>query len=183
MSAVQRTVIARQSSCNSFSANPLGELKHSRSCSEGGNGGSNSVPLVVHIRQNQLSCSGKENFTPTLSKKSYLDDDKENALSGKGSLEEVKGFHNGSSHLKDKPFKPSSLQLCIQNNEPDSIIGTKVCKPIDLDSTNSGNIWDYSDSEAAPASSWSTLPNRLFFIIVVYLFESIFFQSFNSTMG
>ncbi|KAJ6713165.1 TUBBY-LIKE PROTEIN 8 [Salix purpurea] len=31
---------------------------------------------------------------------------------------------------------------------------------LSLRSPNSVNIWDYSDSEAAPASSWSSLPNR-----------------------
>lgn len=49
-------------------------------------------------------------------------------------------------------LKPSSLQFCMQIHDP-----------IPLDShfsTSSLNIWDYSDSDAAPASSWSTLPNK-----------------------
>ncbi|RAL50010.1 hypothetical protein DM860_016786 [Cuscuta australis] len=50
-----------------------------------------------------------------------------------------------NSKLKDGALKPSSLQLCIKKHDSDS---------------NSGNLWDHSDSEAAPASSWSTLPNR-----------------------
>lgn len=168
MSAVKKPVIARQSSCNSLPCRPLGELKHNRSCSEDGNGNgngcSNYVPLVVHIRQNQLSCSaaGKENSTPNFSEKSFLDD-KENAISGKeNNLVEVKDFPSGISHLKskDKPLRPTSLQFCIQKHEPDSNIGTKVWEHLDSDNPNSGNIWDFSDSEAAPASSWSTLPNR-----------------------
>lgn len=168
MSAMKKpSVIARQSSCNSLPRRPLGERKHNRSCSEDGNGnrnGSNNyVPLVVHIRQDQLSCSaaGKENSTPNISGKSFLDD-KENAVSGKENVLEMKDFPNGISHLKskDKPLKPTSLQLCIQKHEPDSNICTKVWENLDSDNPNSGNIWDYSDSEAAPASSWSTLPNR-----------------------
>ncbi|XP_057457970.1 tubby-like protein 8 [Lotus japonicus] len=51
----------------------------------------------------------------------------------------------------DRVLKPSSLQFCMKMNDP-------------LDShhssTTSLNIWDFSDSEAAPASSWSTLPNK-----------------------
>lgn len=49
-----------------------------------------------------------------------------------------------SLSLSNKIVKPSSLQLCMQIN----------------DSSNSSNIWDHSDSDAAPASSWSTLPNK-----------------------
>jgi len=49
-------------------------------------------------------------------------------------------------------LKPSSLQFCMQINDPSS------------DSSHfssSLKIWDHSDSEAAaPASSWSTLPNK-----------------------
>ncbi|PKA67057.1 Tubby-like protein 4 [Apostasia shenzhenica] len=52
---------------------------------------------------------------------------------------------------------PSSLQLCIQLTEPDSSPGRS--KPLDP-LPSSFNIWDFSDSEAAPASSWSTLPNQ-----------------------
>lgn len=172
MSAMKKPVIARQSSCNSLPCRPLGERKHNRSCSEDGNGSvsSNCVPLVVHIRQNQLgrscSASGKENSTPNISEKSFLDDNKENAVLGKENVLEVK--------LKDKPLnlKPTSLQLCIQKHEPDSNICTKVWENLDSDNQNSGNIWDYSDSEAAPASSWSTLPNRFqsFFFLLSFLF-------------
>ncbi|KAL4292168.1 tubby-like protein 8 [Arachis hypogaea] len=51
------------------------------------------------------------------------------------------------SKSTDTILKPSSLQLCMQMNEPERAFG-------------SSNIWDYADSDAAPASSWSTLPNR-----------------------
>ncbi|CAN0919690.1 Tubby-like protein 8 [Linum grandiflorum] len=62
-------------------------------------------------------------------------------------------------------LKPSSLQLCMQMNEPDRAFMPKIwdssCFPAESEQHSSSlNIWDYSDSEAAPASSWSTLPNR-----------------------
>ena len=48
--------------------------------------------------------------------------------------------------------------------------------PSSIPFNSSSHVWDFSDSEAAPASSWSTLPNRsvwfsfpffLFFVCVV----------------
>lgn len=50
-------------------------------------------------------------------------------------------------------------------NEPDSSFGFgfgfKVWDAAEeTESAKSVNMWDHSDSEAAPASSWSTLPNR-----------------------
>ncbi|QCE08809.1 tubby-like protein 8 [Vigna unguiculata] len=44
----------------------------------------------------------------------------------------------------DRILKPTSLEFCMQMNHFQSSL----------------NIWDYSDSESAPASSWSTLPNK-----------------------
>ncbi|MED6184176.1 hypothetical protein PIB30_044987 [Stylosanthes scabra] len=82
-----------------------------------------------------------------------------------GNKENKAAMINGSSlaspkikkHLPSKStdtiLKPTSLQLCMQMNEPERAF---TCF----------NIWDwdcdcdYSDSDAAPASSWSTLPNR-----------------------
>ncbi|XP_031384383.1 tubby-like protein 8 [Punica granatum] len=61
---------------------------------------------------------------------------------------------------KLKVLKPSSLQFCMQMNGPDSAFWSKFRDPIGSENSNSANIWDFSDSEAAPASSWSTLPNR-----------------------
>ncbi|ESW22819.1 hypothetical protein PHAVU_005G183800 [Phaseolus vulgaris] len=52
-----------------------------------------------------------------------------------------KPFRSLSTH---RVFKPSSLQFCMQMNNLQTSL----------------NIWDYSDSESAPASSWSTLPNK-----------------------
>ncbi|GJW86133.1 tubby-like protein 8 [Tanacetum coccineum] len=60
------------------------------------------------------------------------------------------------SRVKDRVRKLSSLQLCMQLNDPSPNFGYK---PVDSSKNKSGNIWDYSDNEAAPASSWSTLPN------------------------
>ena len=72
---------------------------------------------------------------------------------------------NPDGKLKDKALKSSSLQLCMKMNEPESSFGFgfgfKVWDSADTESVKSVNVWDYSDSEAAPASSWSTVPNRL----------------------
>ncbi|KAL8456845.1 hypothetical protein ACS0TY_034907 [Phlomoides rotata] len=48
-------------------------------------------------------------------------------------------------------------KLCMKKHEPDDYRNWDC-----VDSAKSSwlNVWDYSDSEAAPASSWSTLPNR-----------------------
>lgn len=68
------------------------------------------------------------------------------------------------SPIPHKPrLKPSSLQLCIQRTEPDSSFGSALLLAEDDEGngrSRSENAWDYSDSEAAPASGWSTLPNR-----------------------
>lgn len=62
---------------------------------------------------------------------------------------------------KAAALKPSSLQFCMQVNEPDKAFrGSKIWDPSESDNSTSLKIWDYSDSEAAPASSWSTLPNK-----------------------
>lgn len=105
----------------------------------------------------------KENEVPTKAKNS-VHADKENAEPNNGSFAVAKLVPNEKSQLKARVLKPSSLQLCMQMNEPDSIFGSKIQDPIDSDNSNSLKIWDYSDSEAAPASSWSTLPNRLDFM-------------------
>ncbi|XP_031131594.1 tubby-like protein 8 [Ipomoea triloba] len=86
----------------------------------------------------------KENDSPNKPQKWSLSG-KENAVPGSGAKSDL---------------KPSSLQLCMKKHEPDSTFGSKFVSPIDADGPNSGNLWDHSDSEAAPASSWSTLPNR-----------------------
>ncbi|CAK9134229.1 unnamed protein product [Ilex paraguariensis] len=158
MSGLKKSSIPRQSSYNSLYNNPLTELKHNRTCSEGG--GTNVVPLGVHIGRNRVTgFDNKENAVPSKTEKSS-NVDKENAVPSNGFGVVTKEFPNGKSNLKDRVLKPSSLQLCMQMNEPDSNLKPKIWEHIDSDNTNSGNIWDYSDSEAAPASSWTTLPNR-----------------------
>lgn len=69
------------------------------------------------------------------------------------------------SRLKDKGWKPSSLQFCMQLNDPNSNFGSNFYEPLDSSKNNSGNIWDFSDSESAPASSWSTIPNRYILLL------------------
>ncbi|KAJ0984252.1 hypothetical protein J5N97_002608 [Dioscorea zingiberensis] len=51
-------------------------------------------------------------------------------------------------------LRPSSLQLCMKLDDPESLLGAPRLI------SSSSEAWDFSDSEAAPASSWSTLPNR-----------------------
>ncbi|WOL13499.1 tubby-like protein 4 [Canna indica] len=69
-----------------------------------------------------------------------------------------------AQQLISKPaLKPSSLQLCMKLNEPNSssssLLGASASPWEPLSS--SSDVWDqFSDSESAPASSWSTLPNR-----------------------
>lgn len=65
--------------------------------------------------------------------------------------------------------KNSSLQLCMRLNEPERSLGSlgPPWDPI----PSSSDVWDFSDSEAAPASSWSTLPNRLGYFRLSYLLQ------------
>ncbi|KAI3766140.1 hypothetical protein L2E82_16191 [Cichorium intybus] len=143
-----------QASYSSLYDNPLTELKHNRSTSEGNNG-----VLAVHNGQNIVKLSdNKENSEPNKMKtNSDPVVDKENVDSN---IVGCKQAPIAKSRLKDRAWKPSSLQLCMQLDDPIPTFGLSFYEPIDSNKNNSGNIWDYSDSEAAPASSWSTLPNR-----------------------
>ncbi|KAG9152422.1 hypothetical protein Leryth_015826 [Lithospermum erythrorhizon] len=149
----------KTSSCNSLSSTALKELNHNRSSSEGENGQRNIAPLGTHIHQNRVINSSKKENMASYKKVEMSQNDKENAVP-----ENAKRYRNDKENAAlgnvGRVLKPSSLQLCIQKNEPDSKIGAKMFEPADSENKNSGNIWDYSDSEAAPASSWSTLPNR-----------------------
>ncbi|CAL5327549.1 unnamed protein product [Camellia sinensis] len=138
VSDFKNSSIPRQSSYNSLYLNPLTDLKHNRSSSDGG------VALGARMCQNPVT----------------VFDDKENAVPNNGFCAVAKQIPNGKAYVRDRALKPSSLQLCMQMNEPDSNFGSKIWDPVGSDNTGSVNIWDYSDSEAAPASSWSTLPNR-----------------------
>ncbi|XP_023744168.1 tubby-like protein 8 [Lactuca sativa] len=143
MSNSNKDPIPRQPSYSSLYHNPLTELK-----SEANNG-----VLTLHNGQN------KENSEPNKVKtNSDPVVDKENVDSN--ITIGCKPTPIAKSRLKDRAWKPSSLQLCMQLNDPIPNFGSSFYEPIDSGKNNSGNIWDYSDSEAAPASSWSTLPNR-----------------------
>ncbi|XP_023004740.1 tubby-like protein 8 isoform X2 [Cucurbita maxima] len=146
MSGDKKTIIHRQTSYNPLYVNPLTDLRHNRSCSDGG------------FRQS------KENLTPNTKEKQSDENgvlcDKENANPSNGSCANPKKFGDFKSFSTGKALKPSSLHLCMQMNEPDKIFGSKLWEGTDSEHSSSLKIWDFSDSEAAPASSWSTLPNR-----------------------
>lgn len=133
--------LSRKSSYKSLYVNPLTELKHNRSNSDGGT-------LGIHLCRNRAVCiGGKENETP----------DSCSSLLKPKPLSERKPTSSSLHHLQSRVLKPSSLQLCMQKNEPDSAFGSSL---LGDEKSNPPNAWDFSDSEAAPASSWSTLPNR-----------------------
>ncbi|THG00481.1 hypothetical protein TEA_002907 [Camellia sinensis var. sinensis] len=146
VSDFKNSSIPRQSSYNFLYLNPLTDLKHNRSSSDGG------VALGARMCQNPVT----------------VFDDKENAVPNNGFCAVAKQIPNGKAYVRDRALKPSSLQLCMQMNEPDSNFGSKIWDPVGSDNTGSVNIWDYSDSEAAPASSWSTLPNRSVSMYLVF---------------
>ncbi|XP_020594284.1 tubby-like protein 8 [Phalaenopsis equestris] len=71
----------------------------------------------------------------------------------------------GKKHITAKSqqsniaLKPSSLQLFFRLNETEtdsSLESSTPWEPL----PSSSDVWDFSDKDAAPASSWSTLPNR-----------------------
>ncbi|KAL2332541.1 hypothetical protein Fmac_020122 [Flemingia macrophylla] len=70
----------------------------------------------------------------------HLEDDKENQNEN-----ENENAATPKPRPRPRPFRSLSTD--------------RILKPSSLES-ECGNIWDYSDSEAAPASSWATLPNR-----------------------
>ncbi|KAK9066328.1 hypothetical protein SSX86_013649 [Deinandra increscens subsp. villosa] len=129
----------------------LAELNRNRSSSE-----PNTAVLEVGNGQRTMKLSDdKENSEPNRAKKSSDPSfvNKENVDSNILVSKQTPPV-TAKSRLKDKAWKPSSLQLCMQLNDPAPSFYEYSSK------NNSGNIWDYSDSESAPASSWSTIPNR-----------------------
>ncbi|KAI9398459.1 hypothetical protein POPTR_003G185401v4 [Populus trichocarpa] len=68
---------------------------------------------------------------------------------------------NMKSLSTGRVLKPSSLQLCVQMNEPEKVFKSRVWNSVQSENSSSVNIWDYSDAEDTPTSSWSTLPNRI----------------------
>ncbi|KAL6972920.1 hypothetical protein U1Q18_027094 [Sarracenia purpurea var. burkii] len=165
MSGFKKSSIPRQSSYNSLYINPLTDLnRHSRSCSDGGSGGNSTdaavLPLGVHVCRK--SVTGYKENAVSIKPKNSIDGDKENAMPVNGfPCGVAKQFSDGKKpYLTDRALKPSSLQLCMQMSDTDLNFGSKIWDPIESENKSSVNIWDYSDSEAAPASSWSTLPSR-----------------------
>ncbi|KAE7997192.1 hypothetical protein FH972_001847 [Carpinus fangiana] len=155
MSSCKKSSMPRQSSYNSLYVNPLNELKHNRSCSEGG-GGVSSTPRIFTDNKENAVPNRKQN-----EKAVFFGVDKENVVPANGSVSAPRRFTNIKSFSTNgRVLKPSSLQFCMQMNEPDKSFGSKIWDPAESETSSSLKIWDYSDSEAAPASSWSTLPNR-----------------------
>ncbi|KAJ8774244.1 hypothetical protein K2173_009675 [Erythroxylum novogranatense] len=148
MAGLKEQTVSSQSLCNIFNANPLTELKHRHNHGEG------HLKTTFNDDKENSDIFGcdKENSLPTNLR----------PLLGKGSLSVSPGK---SSDMKKslstgRVLKPSSLQFCMQSNEPEKIFKTKTWDYAGSENSASLNVWDYSDSEAAPASSWSTLPNR-----------------------
>lgn len=152
-------------SYNSLYVNPLTELRHTRSCSDYGRFASKGDNFEDPT-QGKFSSDDKENATPNKKKEevSAVFGDKENAIPINGSSCSVPKHYSKSKSLStDRILKPNSLQFCMQMNEPDKGFGSSKiwdCNSKHSENSSSLNIWDYSDSEAAPASSWSTLPNK-----------------------
>ncbi|XP_068652061.1 tubby-like protein 4 [Aristolochia californica] len=130
------STVARQSPYDSLYLNPLTEMKHNHSSSEGGEHVAN-LGLQLCRSKSVVAC-GKENAVPV-----------------DGRRPRRKTLSNFP--VDDRILKPSSLQVCMQKNEPDSTFGSKLRGNRD---SKPESAWDFSDSEAAPASSWATLPNR-----------------------
>ncbi|CAN6700656.1 unnamed protein product [Malus baccata var. baccata] len=162
------TLIPRQSSYNSLYVNPLTDQKHSRSYSEGiafTSKNDNSNPNQSPLNDN------KENAMPNKPQQAVPGSDKENLVaqengSSSFAMQPLKPRNLKSLSTGCRALKPSSLQFCMQANEPEkALFGGPISTMWDPPSKGSDNssslkIWDYSDSEAAPASSWSTLPNK-----------------------
>lgn len=158
----KKPLVHRQSSYNSLYVNPINKLSHNRSNSEGGRLISNGDQLGP----NPLTFNdNKENEVPNKQQVAEFGGDKENiAVPANGSSSSVtsKQFGNLKSFSTGcRALKPSSLQFCMQINEPEKVFGgSKIWDPSESENSSSLKIWDYSDSEAAPASSWTTLPNK-----------------------
>ncbi|KAJ8452159.1 hypothetical protein Cgig2_016740 [Carnegiea gigantea] len=147
MAALKKPTILCQSSCDFLYSNPLIELNNNVGCKENDHVKTKMMRRGKAASDLGVYTDGKENQAPMA----------ENELGAKKKK-------NPEGKLKDRALKPSSLELCMKMNEPDSSFGFgfgfKVWDSADTESAKSVNIWDYSDSEAAPASSWSTVPNR-----------------------
>ncbi|KAJ0006706.1 hypothetical protein Pint_30424 [Pistacia integerrima] len=161
MTGFKKLTVPRQSSYNSLYVNPLTESRHSRCCSEGGgecvNTFSDDKENAVPNKKENVASEDKENAAPLTNAKQFS---ALKSLSTKVATDGVKQVSHFKSLSTGRALKPSSLEFCMQMNEPDKAFGLRVWEANDSEHSSSLKIWDYSDSEAAPASSWSTLPNR-----------------------
>ncbi|XP_038993366.1 LOW QUALITY PROTEIN: tubby-like protein 8 [Hibiscus syriacus] len=158
MSEFKDPLVQRQASYNSLYVNPLSDLKHNRCCSEGNHASfsDNKESIVFGVdKENAAPSTQNGSSSPVAKQTTHL-----KSLSTIGTFDTSKHVPRYKSLSTGKVLKESSLQFCMQMNEPDKAFGCKLWDPIDSEHSASLNIWDYSDSEAAPASSWSTLPNR-----------------------
>ncbi|KAF6155007.1 hypothetical protein GIB67_035754 [Kingdonia uniflora] len=180
MNGFKKSSIPRQSSYNSLYVNPLNELKHNRNNSESDLTNPTTTTLGLQLRRRNLNITSddKENAYQTPNKiRPALSLGKENVVPlGMNNSSSANGKHSsldGKSGKSASPLsglnskvllKSSSLQLCVQLNESDSTFGLKLLNPLETENLTSkgtnNNIWNYSDSESEPASSWSILPNR-----------------------
>ncbi|KAF7843173.1 tubby-like protein 8 [Senna tora] len=158
MESCKKSSILGQS-YNSLYVNPLTELRHTRSCSDYGRLASRGDNFEDFTHRT-MSADNKENFTPN--KKEIAENcDKENAVPINGSSCSLpRHFPKSKSLSTDRILKPNSLQFCMQMDEPEKGFGSKIWDSKCSENSSSLNVWDFSDSEAAPASSWSTLPNK-----------------------
>lgn len=152
------TVNLLPTSYKSLYNNPLTELKHDR-CRNSSWDRSNGN-LNLHLCGGTSVLCDKENngrlFQESLSKIRSTESSKRKSPSKKGKrLIKHATLSNNKNNTESRVLKPTSLQVCIQMNEPDSKFGRCPATP-----NNSMFVWDDSDAEAAPAPSWSTLPNR-----------------------
>ncbi|KAL9242120.1 hypothetical protein vseg_016152 [Gypsophila vaccaria] len=163
MAGLKKPTILRQSSYNSLYSNPLIDPKNCNNFSE------KTTDLCINKNNHNL----KESKILVKSMKlTKFGDDKENTVPNQAEFDAKCKSPRGKlqSYRNDRILKPPpppsssySLQLCTQMNEPDSSFGFgfKVWDAAEeTESAKSVNVWDFSDSEAAPLSSWSTLPNR-----------------------
>ncbi|KAH9715938.1 hypothetical protein WN944_022691 [Citrus x changshan-huyou] len=181
MTGFKKPTVPHQSSYNPLYVNPFTELKHNRSCCEGGAGGGEEESAVFSDNKENAEPNKKQNVNNNNNNHKHIDNsifnkdggDRENAAPKNGLALKSLSTNRWSgaevpirqvSHFKslstERILKPSSLEFCMQMNEPDKAFGSRVWDPTESENSSSLNIWDYSDSEAAPASSWSTLPNR-----------------------
>lgn len=153
MAGFRKPSLPNQSSYNSVYVNPLTDSKHHHTCSEGDLLTKSFTDNKENIDNTAMfGGADKENAVPNNSK----------PLSTNGSLSVLPKpqLSNMKSLSTGRVLKPSSLQLCMQMNEPEKVFKSRIWDSAESEKSNSVNIWDYSDSEAAPASSWSALPNR-----------------------